>query len=193
MSVVQQSIVLLSLTISFTISFIVLGNHAFGIEYKNYTSEEHGIQFQYPTNWKLNEKSSNLDSFPDIEISSDSNSHEKIYLFHKDPVLNYFETSNIEEAIELSLEAYKTGMIDNYVTVIKQPSSLTIDGHKAGTFAITIQNKYINSEPIMGLQDWTVFVENHGYVLGFKGFSNKFDSLDNMDIRNHLISSIRFI
>ena len=84
-------------------------------------------------------------------------------------------------------------MIDNYVTVIKQPSSLTIDGHKAGIFAITIQNKYETSEPIMGLQDWTVFVENHGYVLGFKGFSNKFDSFDNIDIRNHLISSIRFI
>jgi len=57
MSVVQQSIVLLSLTISFTISFIVLVNHAFGIEYKNYTSEEHGIQFQYPTNWTLNKPS----------------------------------------------------------------------------------------------------------------------------------------
>jgi hypothetical protein len=60
-------------------------------------------------------------------------------------------------------------------------------------FAITIQNKYETSEPVMGLQDWTVFVENHGYVLGFKGFSNKFDSFDNIDIRNHLISSIRFI
>jgi len=47
----------LSLTISFTISFIVLVNHAFGIEYKNYTSEEHGIQFQYPTNWTLNKPS----------------------------------------------------------------------------------------------------------------------------------------
>ena len=57
MSVVQQSIVLLSLTISFTISFIVLVNHAFGIEYKNYTSEEHGIQFQYPTKWTLNKPS----------------------------------------------------------------------------------------------------------------------------------------
>ena len=45
----------------------------------------------------------------------------------------------------------------------------------------------------MGLQDWTVFVASNGYVLGFKGFSNKFDSFDNIDIRNHLISSIRFI
>jgi hypothetical protein len=194
MSLVQQSIVLLSLTISFTLSFILIPeNQAFGVEYTNYTSEEHGIQFQYPTDWKINEKTSDLESVPDIEISSDSNSQEKIYLFHKDPVLNYFETSNIEEATDLSLKAYKTGMIDNYVNVIEQPSSLSIDGHKAGTFAITIQNKYEQSIPMIGLQDWTVFVENHDYVLGFKGFSDKFDSMENIDIRNHFISSIRFI
>jgi hypothetical protein len=194
MNRVQQSIVLLSLTIWFTLSFIfILGNQAFGIEYTNYSSEEHRIQFQYPTNWKLNEKSSELESVPDIEISSDSNSQEKIYLFHKDPILNYFETSNIEEATDLSLEAYKIGMIDNYVNITEHPSSITIDGHKAGTFAITIQNKYENSIPMIGLQDWTVFVENHGYVLGFKGFSDKFDSIENIDIRNHFISSIRFI
>ena len=192
--VVQPLIILLSLTISFTFCFIpILENQAFGVEYTNYTNEEHGIQFQYPMDWKINEKASDLDSFPDIEISSDSNSQEKIYLFHKDPIVDYFETSNIEVATYFSLKAYKTGMIDNYVNVTKQPSSLTIDGHKAVTFAINIKNKYETSEPIMGLQDWTVFVENHGYVLGFKGFSDKFNSIENIDIRNHFISSIRFI
>ena len=84
-------------------------------------------------------------------------------------------------------------MIDNYVNVTKQPLSLNIDGHKAITFAINIKNKYENSIPMIGLQDWTVFVENQGYVLGFKGFSNKFNSIENIDIRNHFISSIRFI
>ena len=194
MNIVQQPIVLLSLTISFTLSFILIPeNQTFGVEFTNYISEEHGIQFQYPTGWKINEKTSDLDSFPDIEISSDSTSQEKIYLFHKDPILDYFETSNIEEATYFSLKAYKTGMMDNYVNVSEPPSSLNIDGHKAVTFAITIQNKYEKSVPIIGLQDWTVFVENHGYVLGFKGFSDKFDSIENIDIRNHFISSIRFI
>ena len=117
----------------------------------------------------------------------------KTYLFHKDSILDYFETSNTEEATYFSLKAYKTGMIDNYVNVSEPPSSLNIDGHKAVTFAITIQNKYEKSVPMIGLQDWTVFVENHGYVLGFKGFSDKFDSIENTDIRNHFISSIRFI
>ena len=194
MRVVQPSNVLLSLTISFTLSFILIPeSQALGVEYTNYTSEEHGIQFQYPMDWKVNEQTSDLDSVPDIEISSDSNSQEKIYVFHKNPVLDYFETSNIEEATYFSLKAYKTGLIDNYVNVSEPPSSLNIDGHKALTFAITIQNKYEKSIPVFGLQDWTVFVENHGYVLGFKGFSDKFDSIENIDIRNHFISSIRFI
>ena len=194
MRIVHNSNVLFSLTISFILSFIlIVGNQAFGVEYTNYTNEEHGVQFEYPTDWKLNEKTSDLDSVPDIEISSDSDSQEKIYLFHKDPVLDYFGTSNIEEATYFSLKAYKTGMMDNYVNVSEPPSSLNIDGHKAVTFAITIQNKYEKSVPIIGLQDWTVFVENHGYVLGFKGFSDKFDSIENIDIRNHFISSIRFI
>ena len=194
MGIVQPSNVLLSLTITFALSFILIPeNQTFGVEFTNYISEEHGIQFQYPTGWKINEKTSDLDSFPDIEISSDSTSQEKIYLFHKDPILDYFETSNIEEATYFSLKAYKTGMMDNYVNVSEPPSSLNIDGHKAVTFAITIQNKYEKSVPMIGLQDWTVFVENHGYVLGFKGFSDKFDSIENIDIRNHFISSIRFI
>ena len=182
------------MTISFTLSFILIPeNQTFGVEFTNYISEEHGIQFQYPTGWKINEKTSDLDSFPDIEISSDSTSQEKIYLFHKDSILDYFETSNIEEATYFSLKAYKTGMMDDYVNVSEPPSSLNIDGHKAVTFAITIQNKYEKSVPMIGLQDWTVFVENHGYVLGFKGFSDKFDSIENIDIRNHFISSIKFI
>ena len=194
MGIVQPSNVLLSLTITFALSFILIPeNQTFGVEFTNYISEEHGIQFQYPTGWKINEKTSDLDSFPDIEISSDSTSQEKIYLFHKDSILDYFETSNIEEATYFSLKAYKTGMIDNYVNVSEPPSSLNIDGHKAVTFAITIQNKYEKSVPMIGLQDWTVFVENHGYVLGFKGFSDKFDSSENINIRNHFISSIRFI
>ena len=194
MGIVQPSNVLLSLTITFALSFILIPeNQTFGVEFTNYISEEHGIQFQYPTGWKINEKTSDLDSFPDIEISSDSTSQEKIYLFHKDSILDYFETSNIEEATYFSLKAYKTGMMDDYVNVSEPPSSLNIDGHKAVTFAITIQNKYEKSVPMIGLQDWTVFVENHGYVLGFKGFSDKFDSIENIDIRNHFISSIRFI
>ena len=45
MSVGQRLMVLLSLTISFTISFIVLEKHAFGIEYKNYTAEE--LEFNF--------------------------------------------------------------------------------------------------------------------------------------------------
>ena len=194
MGIVQPSNVLLSLTITFALSFILIPeNQTFGVEFTNYISEEHGNQFQYPTGWKINEKTSDLDSFPDIEISSDSTSQEKIYLFHKDPILDYFETSNIEEATYFSLKAYKTGMMDDYVNVSEPPSSLNIDGHKAVTFAITIQNKYEKSVPMIGLQDWTVFVENHGYVLGFKGFSDKFDSSENINIRNHFISSIRFI
>ena len=57
MGLVQPSNVLLSLTISFALSFILIAeNQAFGIEFTNYTSEEHGIQFQYPTGWKINEK-----------------------------------------------------------------------------------------------------------------------------------------
>ena len=194
MGIVQPSNVLLSLTITFALSFILIPeNQTFGVEFTNYISEEHGIQFQYPTGWKINEKTSDLDSFPDIEISSDSTSQEKIYFFHKDSILDYFETSNIEEATYFSLKAYKTGMMDDYVNVSEPPSSLNIDGHKAVTFAITIQNKYEKSVPMIGLQDWTVFVENHGYVLGFKGFSDKFDSIENINIRNHFISSIKFI
>ena len=59
-------------------------------------------------------------------------------------------------------------MIDNYVNVTEPPLFLSIDGYKVVTFAITIENKYEKSVFMIGLQDWTVFVENHGYVLGFK-------------------------
>ena len=46
MRVVQQSNILLILIISFTLNFIlILENQVFGIEYTNYTSEEHEFNF----------------------------------------------------------------------------------------------------------------------------------------------------
>ena len=46
MGIVQPSNVLLSLTITFALSFILIHeNQTFGVEFTNYTSEEHEFNF----------------------------------------------------------------------------------------------------------------------------------------------------
>ncbi|MGE5705100.1 MAG: hypothetical protein ACM3XP_00080, partial [Nitrososphaerales archaeon] len=66
MNTIQQVFVSSGFTIFLTLTFLLSSDNAvFAIEFSNYTSEKYGIQFEYPTDWKINEKS-RFDSGPDM-------------------------------------------------------------------------------------------------------------------------------
>jgi hypothetical protein len=77
--------------------------------------------------------------------------------------------------------------------VIEQPSFLTVDGQKIGTFLFTSKDKYEDYASTWGTQDWFVFVGTHGYLITFFATTDTFDSPENIAIRDKFINSIKFL
>ena len=56
-----------------------------------------------------------------------------------------------------------------------------------------MKDKYEDNLTVAAVQDWVVFVGNHGYLIGFWSPTTYFDSPENTEIRDHFIKSINFI
>jgi hypothetical protein len=180
-----QKYVFIGFTMAIT-SFILLtfGNHAFGIEYKNYTSEKYGIQFEYPSNWELTEKTSRFDEGPDIQIKSGTNRFD-IYRYNN--AENDLGTLEVGTASDNVLN----GLMSTYdlnAKIIEDPSYIFLDGYRAQTFLISVEKDGMKG----GHQNWTVIVGNHAFQIINLELANEFDSLENSDIRNHFIDSLKF-
>jgi len=79
------------------------------------------------------------------------------------------------------------------ISVIEQPSFINIDGQKAGTFLITLKDKYEDNALRLANQLWVVYVGDHGYLISFGSTTDQIDSPKNVKIRDDFIKSIRFI
>jgi|SRR5215211_6496978 len=190
---VQESIVLASLTITITSMFIlIVGNNAFAVEYTNYTSEKYKIQFDYPSDWIVTEKTSRFDSGADISIEPSSTL--KGYftvIFGDDDLVTDFGASNVEAAVYKFLEEQTRGIYD--VRIIEKPSFITIDNQKTGTYLITLEKKYEKYPSKLASQFWLTFVGERGYLISNTALASNFDTPENTGIRDHLIKSIKFL
>src|SRR5215203_4362090 len=96
-----QQFVLTGFTMAITSIFLMtIGNHAFAIEYKNYTSEKYKIKFYYPSDWTVTEKTSRFDS--GVDISIEPSYVLKGYftvIFGDDDLVTDFGASNVEAAV----------------------------------------------------------------------------------------------
>ena len=91
--------------------------------------------------------------------------------------------------------AYKQAISSDYskeYKVIEQPSFLTIDGHKAGTYLYTTKDKYEDDAVTMARQDWIVTAGDHFYLIVFGALPNVFDTPELTEVHDHLIKSIHF-
>ena len=186
---VQQLIVLTGLAIFLTsISLFTPENDAFAIEFSNYTSENYGIYFEYPTDWRVIEKTFRFDSGPDITIT-------KLVT-----VIGILKTNNmakydldLDEATEMSLKATTKDFTKEYRT-IEEPSITTIGDQDVGTFLITEQDKYRDFPTKLAQQYWIVPQDNQEYTLiMFTSIAEDFDKPENIEIREHFINSIKFL
>lgn len=86
-------------------------------------------------------------------------------------------------------QLYKSSITVDYskeLKVIEQPSFMTIDGQRAGTYLYTTQDKYEEFASKVAAQYWIILV-------GFDAISNVFDDPQNTEIRDHFIKSIKFL
>jgi hypothetical protein len=167
---------------------IAISGNAFGIQYSNHTSEKYQVQFQYPTNWYLTEKASRFDEGTDISVRTFTNPAGLI-------MFQYINATDEGDFTELFYRAYKQAISSDYskeYKVIEQPSFLTIDGHKAGTYLYTTKDKYEDDAVTMARQDWIVTAGDHFYLILFGALPNVFDTPELTEVRDHLIKSIHF-
>jgi hypothetical protein len=181
MSIIRQVFVSSGFTIFLTFSLLlVTDNDVFAIEFSNYTSEKFEIEFEYPSDWNIEEKTSRFDSNPSISISKPGTIGMMVILFDKD-----HKSSDIEELTNSEFKQYTIPGLES--KVIESPSFLTIDGEKAGTYLFTMGNN------IIATQNWHVYNGNDKYSFGFLASPTEFDSPENIEIRDHFIKSIKFL
>ena len=190
---VQKSIVLTGFTIAITSMFMLtVGNNVFAIEYTNYTSEKYKIQFQYPTDWTVTEKTSRFESGEDISVNPPTLSQGSFKIMYGDEdLVTDYGSSDIQTATYNLLESFTQGT--NEARIIEKPSFTTIDSQKTGTFLITLEEKYEKYPIKIATQQWLTFVGDRGCIIGYVASTGSFDNQENIEIRNHFIKSIKLL
>jgi hypothetical protein len=184
-----QNLIVLFPTIVISLILFLSGNEGFAVEFSNYTNDKINIQLEYPTGWKIIEKESRFDSGPDVMIADYSLSKNINIVAPDTPSGFDFGT---EELTDLTLTAV-TRQYDKEYKTIESPSLTTIDDEEAGTFLITEQDKYDDYAVKYAKQAWIVPKDNKSYVFTFISSSSVFDDPENVEIRDHLINSIKFL
>jgi len=163
------------------------------LQYTDYLSEKYQIAFQYPSNWRIEEKSNELEDGTEIEVSDDEIGNGKMAIHFYDNLLEDFGSTDFDFVLA---DFYKHRISDDlkfeYKT-IQPPTLLEIDGHKTGSFHIIFSQKD-KIEPISGeVQYWITFVGKNGYMIEFLSIPENFNTPDNSEIRDRFINSIDFL
>jgi hypothetical protein len=189
--IMHNHIYLLALALV-VISFILSAHDVFALEYSNYTSDKYQIQFQYPSDWTLHEKTDRFETGTAIQITPNSNPNGFLGIGYEDDLIRGFGTSDLQSATSAFLN-YMTSDYSKEYRTIEAPSFVNIDGQKTGTFLFTTEDKYETNPLPIAMQVWLVYVGSHGYNINFMATTDTFDSTQNIEIRDHLIKSLKFL
>jgi hypothetical protein len=165
----------------------------FALKYANFTRDKYQIQFQYPSDWVVEEKANRLKEGSEIDVSNKKIGTGEIAIHYYNDLLKSFNTTNFDH---LFSDLYKERSTDNnryeYRTV-EPPSFLNVDGKKTGSFVIVFKQK-AEVDPIgVEVQYWITFVGKTGYVVEFLSTPENFNTSENVEIRDRFIKSIDFI
>lgn len=163
------------------------------VKYSIHSSDRYQIQFQYPTNWQLMEKTSRFDYDVDVIIVS--------------PMIDGLITVQLMN--ETGLQAldfrsmvhhfyqHSSSILDDTFEYrsVEQPSFTTIDNQEAGTYLFTTKDKHGTSlkYPKLATQHWIVKTPHSFYLITFTSPTEKFDSPETTKIHNHFINSVKFL
>ena len=177
----------------FLILFTLNISETLALKYANFTRDQYQIQFQYPSDWVLEEKANGLKEESEIDVSNKKIGTGEIAIHYYNDLLKSFNTPNFDH---LFSDFYNERSSDNsryeYRTV-KPLSFFNVDGQKTGSFLVIFKEK-AQVDPIgVEVQYWITFVGNTGYVLEFLSTPENFNTSENLEIRDRFIQSINFI
>jgi hypothetical protein len=111
--------------------------------------------------------------------------------------MNFFPESATREfstvGFDVAVNVLFNDSINDYTheyTSIEDPSFLSIDGKKVGTFVFSVQDKYDTNALKWAEQTWIINAVDHGYFISFVAPPQEFDSPGNVGIRDQFIKSI---
>ena len=177
----------------FLIAITLNISETLALKYANFTRDKYQIQFQYPSDWVLEEKANDLKEESEIDVSNKKIGTGEIAIHYYNDLLKSFNTTNFDH---LFSDFYNERSTDNsrydYRTV-EPPSFFNVDGQKTGSFLVIFKQK-AEVDPIgIEVQYWITFVGNTGYVLELLSTPENFNTSENLEIRDRFIQSIDFI
>jgi PsbP-like protein len=161
------------------------------IQYTNYTSDKYRIQFQYPSDWLIEEKTNRFEE-ADITISNPNSLSDSMAIIFRNDFLKDFGLTDVQSGV-ISLHEDILNSFKYDYRSIEPPSFLDIDGQRTGTFVVTGKQKYETNPITLAGQTWLTKVGNSGYMMEFFSSPQTFDSPENTEIHDHFIKSIKFL
>lgn len=168
-------------------------SETFALKYANFTRDKYQIQFQYPSDWVVEEKANRLKDGSEIDISNKKIGTGEIAIHYYNDLLKSFNTTNFDH---LFSDLYKERSTDNFryqYRTVEPPSFLNVDGQKTGSFVIIFKQKAEVNPIGVEVQYWITFVGKTGYVVEFLSTPENFNTSENVEIRDRFIKSINFI
>ena len=163
------------------------------LKYAYFTRDIYQIQFQYPSDWVLEEKPNGLKEEPEIDVSNKKIGTGEIAIHYYHDLLKSFNTTNFDH---LFSDFYIGRSTDNYryeYKTVEPPSFFNVDGQKTGSFLVIFKQKSEVHPVYVEVQYWITLVGNTGYVLEFLSTPENFNTSENLEIRDRFIQSINFI
>jgi hypothetical protein len=167
-------------------------DQVYAVQYSNHTSEKYKIQFDYPSNWFLDERTDRFNDQEDKFSSPDGFS--SIGIVYTTDLMEAYGTKTLRSAISDWVESFQRNDFSNQYQTIEPPSYVEIDNEKSGTVVYSAKEKFNFQDPVrLGIQAWVTFIDGNWYTIVYKAPTDKFDSPENIEIRERLIKSVRFL
>ncbi|HEY6950622.1 MAG TPA: hypothetical protein VI146_08440 [Nitrososphaeraceae archaeon] len=177
----------------FLIAITLNISETLALKYANFTRDKYQIQFQYPSDWVLEEKANGLKEESEIDVSNKKIGTGEIAIHYYNDLLKSFNTTNFDHLFSDFYNERSTGDFMYDYRTVEPPSFFNVDGQKTGSFLVIFKQK-AQVDPIdVEVKYWITFEGNTGYVLEFLSTPENFNTSENLEIRDRFIESIDFI
>jgi hypothetical protein len=167
------------------------------IEWKTYTDPKLGISLQYPSDWTIKQKANRFDPDPDLllETRNQLGGNNSLAINARNLPVNISITSGqfVAEKLKdvVTYEGIREGKDIHIIQDVTK--HYPIDGHEVFSFIVAEST----SRPSVQIVEEGITVLNLQtqkiFAFGFTALSSHYDDPDQVQIRDHILKSIKFI
>jgi hypothetical protein len=122
-------------------------NQVYAVQYSNHTSEKYKIQFDYPSNWFLDERTDRFNDQEDILVSS-ADGLSSIGIVYTTDIMDGYGSKSLRSVISDWVESLQRNDFSNQYQTIEPPSYVDIDNEKSGTVVYSAKEKFNFQDPV---------------------------------------------